>query len=80
MSTGGLEEISLNLGKPNLTVTDNNESGTIRINLDSPKKSVNFGPGAEMLMNPSKQKQASPRADINLSDLNELDSINLNFV
>jgi len=78
MSTGGLEEISLNLGKPNLTVTDNNESGTIRINLDSPKKSVNFGPGAEMLMNPSKQKQASPRADINLSDLNELDSINLN--
>ena len=77
MSTGGLEEISLNLGKPNLTVTDNNERGTIRINLDSPKKSVNFGPGAEMLMNPNKQKQASPRADININDLNELDNINL---
>ena len=77
MSTG-LEEISLNLGKPNLTVSDQHDQGTIKINLDSPKKSVNFGPGAEMLMNPKKQNQASPRADINLSDLKELNSLDLN--
>ena len=30
-----------------------------------------------MLMNPNKNKATSPKADINLSDLNELDSINL---
>ena len=74
-----MEEINLNLGKPNLNVVDSNDSGTIKINLESPKKSVNFGPGAEMLMNPNKQKNASsPRADINISDLSELDSLNLN--
>ena len=70
-----MEEINLNLGSP----TQNVESGsTIKINIDdTPKKSVNFGPGAEMLMNQSKNKVSSPRADINLSDLNELDNINL---
>jgi hypothetical protein len=71
-----MEEISLNLGSP-----QNNDTGnTIKINIDDkiPKKSVNFGPGAEMLMNQSKNKVSSPRADINLSDLNELDNINLN--
>ena len=71
-----MEEISLNLGSPQ----NNDTSNTIKINIDDkiPKKSVNFGPGAEMLMNQSKNKVSSPRADINLSDLNELDSINLN--
>ena len=71
-----MEEINLNLGSPIQKV----ESGsTIKINIDdTPKKSVNFGPGAEMLMNQSKNKVSSPRADINLSDLNELDNINLN--
>ena len=44
----------------------------------TPKKSVNFGPGAEMLMNQNKNKVSSPKADINLSYLNELDNINLN--
>ena len=73
-----IEEISLDLGKPNLSVTSNTDEGVIKINVDSPKKSVNFGPGAEMLMNPNKQKNiSSPRADINLNDLHELDSINL---
>jgi hypothetical protein len=71
-----MEEINLNLGSTGQTVDTGN---TIKINIDSdtPKKSVNFGPGAEMLMNQSKNKVSSPRADINLSDLNELDSINL---
>ena len=44
-----------------------------------PSKSVNFGPGAEMLMNPKREKSAqSPRTDINISDLGELDSLDLN--
>jgi len=74
-----MEEINLNLGSPKLNVSGNSDGGTIKINMnDTPKKSVNFGPGAEMLMNQSKNKVSSPRADINLSDLNELDNINLN--
>merc|ERR1711871_768454 len=75
---GKMEEINLNLGSPSLSVTGNNDIGTIKINMsDTPKKSVNFGPGAEMLMNQNKNKVSSPKADINLSDLNELDNINL---
>ena len=74
-----MEEISLNLGKPNLNVSSDTDGGTIKINIDNstPKKSVNFGPGAEMLMNQSKNKVSSPKADINLSDLNDLENINL---
>lgn len=74
-----MEEINLNLGKPNLNVSGNSDGGTIKINIDNnmPKKSVNFGPGAEMLMNQNKNKVSSPRADINLSDLNELNKISL---
>ena len=74
-----MEEISLNLGKPNLNVSGDADGGTIKINIDNsmPKKSVNFGPGAEMLMNQNKNKVSSPRADINLSDLNDLENINL---
>ena len=70
-----MEEINLSLGSPKLSVSGNNDGGTIKINIDdtsAPKKSVNFGPGAEMLMNPNKNKVSSPRADINLSDLNDL--------
>ena len=75
-----MEEISLNLGKPDLTVIDKSDSGSIKITRPStPSKSVNFGPGAEMLMNPKREKSAqSPRADINISDLGELDSLDLN--
>ena len=41
-------------------------------------KSVNFGPGADLLMNPNKQKKAEGVAsDIVLDDLNELSSISL---
>ncbi len=72
-----MEEISLNLAEPTLSVTEAS-SGGIKISVDSPKKSVNFGPGAEMLMNQNKSKSSSPKADINLDDLNTLDSIDLN--
>ena len=74
-----MEEISLNLGSPNLNVSSNNSAGTIKINIDDnkPQKSVNFGPGAEMLMNPNKNKSTSPRADINLSELNGIGDIDI---
>tara|TARA_B100000900_G_scaffold126708_2_gene107036 strand:+ start:24771 stop:26153 length:1383 start_codon:yes stop_codon:yes gene_type:complete len=74
-----MEEISLNLGSPNLNVSSNDSAGTIKINIDDnkPQKSVNFGPGAEMLMNPNKNKATSPRADINLSELNDIGDIDI---
>ena len=72
-----MEEISLNLAEPTLSVTEA-PTGAIKISVDSPKKSVNFGPGAEMLMNQNKSKSSSPKADINLDDINTLDSIDLN--
>ena len=72
-----MEEISLNLGSPSLNVSGNDSAGTIKINIDDnkPQKSVNFGPGAEMLMNPNKNKATSPRADINLSELMILETL-----
>ena len=39
----------------------------------SPRKSVNFGPGIEMLMNPKKQPTSPMKSDINISDLEALD-------
>ena len=78
-----MEEINLNLSEPQLNVIDSNDKGTIKISVSEPlggNKSVNFGPGAEMLMNPNKQKSVSPKSDINLSDLNNLDDINLDEV
>ena len=58
---------------------------TIKISLNeiplensSSSKSVNFGPGADLLMNPNKQKKSEGVAsDIVLDDLNELSSISL---
>ena len=78
-----MEEITLNLGEPKLNVIEKNDPGTIKIHVDSPtvptgQKSANFGPGAEMLMNPNKQKTSgSPKTDINLTDLDELNTIGL---
>merc|ERR1711871_347356 len=72
---GKMEEINLNLNS-----NSGNSSGTIKINLDGDsnvKKSVNFGPGAEMLMNPNKNKVSSPRADINLSELNDIGNVDI---
>ena len=36
-------------------------------------KSVNFGPGIELLMNDKKAKEGEPEADIHLGDLNKLE-------
>ena len=42
----------------------------------SPSRSVNFGPGAEMLMNAGRaSRQNSPKSDIQLSELKGLDDI-----
>ena len=83
-----MEEINLNnLDSPKLSVIDSKDPGSIKISISDSNsnslngnKSVNFGPGAEMLMNPNKQKSASPKSDINLSDLNNLNDINLEDV
>ena len=60
----GTDTISLSDARPaniSLNVTD----------ISTPKKSVNFGPGAEMLMN--QKKVSSPKSDLPISDINSLD-------
>ena len=64
-----------------IQVIDINKSSgntqTIKLNdsrSDTPK-SVNFGPGIEMLMNEKKKNGSStPKSDINISDLDKLES------
>lgn len=75
------------LTTPKLSVTENNDKGTIKLNnlppLDSEmpieKKSVNFGPGADLLMNLGRQSRpTTPKSDIQLSEIKSLD-MNLNM-
>ena len=85
MSTPEIIDITLTnnspLSSPKLSVVGNSDAGMIRLNNlppletnDMNKKSVNFGPCADLLMNPSHaNKQNSPKSDIKLSDLNALD-------
>ena len=63
-----IEEIDIETTMPKLNVIDKNDSGL------SNKKSVNFGPGADLLMNQNKMNQ-SPKSSNNLS-LDSLDDIN----
>lgn len=59
---------------PKLSVIEGSDSGAIKIDTLSEKKSVNFGPGADLLMNQEKaNKQNSPKSDIKLSELKSLD-------
>jgi hypothetical protein len=80
------EIINLGSASPKLSVMGNDEKGTIKLNNlpslnslnrfdSSPRKSVNFGPGAEMLMNlkGSKSRSSSPKSDIKLSELKSLE-------
>ena len=67
---------------PKLSVMSNDDGGTIKLNnlpsLDSPgpSRSVNFGPGADLLMNAGRaSRQNSPKSDIQLSELKGLDAI-----
>ena len=79
------EVINITPTKPQLSTSNVGDAGTIKLNNLPPldtnnvqKKSVNFGPGIEMLMN-DKRRSSSPKSDIKLSDLESLDTtINLN--
>ncbi len=77
---------TININSPTsakLNVTDSNDEGVIKLNIssidtkfdDSNQKSVNFGPGADLLMNQGRaSRQNSPKSDINLSDLEGIGS------
>lgn len=82
----GPEIVNINLTKtdspnsPNLSVVGSSDKGVIRLNNlpslelnNSPKKSVNFGPGADLFINQKVAKNNSPKSDINLSELESLD-------
>ena len=63
---------------PKLSVGSSSDTGTIKIsNLSEPvqpRKSVNFGPGADLLMNQGRASRPnSPKSDIALSELKSLD-------
>ena len=80
------EVINITPSEPRLSSAGVGDAGTIKLNnlpsLDTsssaaPKKSVNFGPGIEMLMN-DKRRSGSPKSDIKLSDLESLET-NINL-
>ena len=80
-----VSELNLNeIKTPSLTVIENTDAGSIKLNINeasTPKKSVNFGPGADLLMNQSNHKKMqSPKSDINLDDLNDIENISLGNV
>ena len=73
-----MEEINLNISEtPKLVVNEKNDQGTIKISgipANVSNKSVNFGGGMDLLMNPKIQSRPnSPKSDINLSDINDLE-------
>lgn len=74
--------VQINEIEPTINIS-NDTSDVIKIsglNSDTNNKSVNFGPGAEMLMNPNRQKKENtPVSDIDLNDLNELDVVQLDI-
>jgi hypothetical protein len=76
-----MEEISLNvesIDTPKLVVKEKGDTGTIKISgvpENVSKKSVNFGPGLDLLMNPNRQSRPnSPKSEVKLSDLSNLDA------
>lgn len=74
-----METIKINSEEPpKLNVMGDNDLGTIKISgMDSPKKSVNFGPGADLLMNPNKASKKHVTGDIKLDDLNDVVDLKL---
>ena len=76
-----MEEINLkveSIETPKLVVNEKSDAGTIKISgvpENVSKKSVNFGPGLDLLMNPNRQSRPnSPKSEINLSDISNLDN------
>ena len=74
-----METIKINSEEPpKLNVMGDNDLGTIKISgMDSPKKSINFGPGADLLMNPNKASKKHVTTDIKLDDLNDVVDLKL---
>tara|TARA_B000000557_G_C20800519_1_gene455350 strand:- start:508 stop:1941 length:1434 start_codon:yes stop_codon:yes gene_type:complete len=75
-----MESISINLSDtndnnitPKLSVLESNDIGTLNIKEISTPKKVNFGPGAEMLMNTKKKTDKNISSDIKLDDIDKLD-------
>ena len=84
MSTPEIIDINLThnspLSSPKLSVVNNSDAGMIKLNNlppletnDMNKKSVNFGPGADLLINHKMAKSISPKSDIKLSELQSLE-------
>ncbi len=76
-----MEEINLkidDLNIPSLVVGEKKDGGTIKISglpENVSKKSVNFGPGLDLLMNPNRHSRPnSPSSDIKLTDISDLDN------
>jgi len=71
--------IEISKDTPKLNVIGVGDQGSLKLKspattpAPSPKRSVNFGPGIEMLMNPKKQPTSPMKSDINISDLEALD-------
>ncbi len=66
---------------PSLNVIDNNDLGTIKISgleSETSMKSVNFGPGADLLMNPNKQKKGNVSNEIKLDEISDVVGLDLN--
>ena len=75
--------ISVQINEIEPTINFSNDTENVikinGLNDDTNNKSVNFGPGAEMLMNPNRQKKDTPVSDIALDDLKELDVVSLDI-
>ena len=68
-----IQEINIGVSNdgPKLHGIENDGSGL------SNKKSVNFGPGADLLMNPNKQKQQTKSSGMEISDINDINIYHL---
>lgn len=68
--------------RPNLTVSEINDVGTLKINSNIPSRSSNFGPGANLLMNNKKMSKSPGRGNSSSKssiELNELKSLEINM-
>ena len=61
-----IEEIDIETSMPSLNVIEKKASGF------SDKKSVNFGPGADLLMNQNKVNQSPKNSKVSLDNLSEM--------
>jgi len=66
-----IEEIDIETSMPSLNVIEKKASGF------SDKKSVNFGPGADLLMNQNKVNQSPKNSKVSLDNLSEMNEIDL---